>query len=145
MLVYRETGEIELIVTKSQPLINQIFKIAEDGSTYRGRIVQIKTTNSKEAFDIYLKHGYKKIFQSYRYFPKTKDDEIIKELENTNMETHTFNQEALSIREIVQKAVKEAIDSERNRQRNERKKNVVHNITPDMDLGAYSPIEYNWL
>lgn len=141
MLVYRETGEIELIVTKSQPLISQIFKIAEDGNTYRGRIVQIKTTNSKEAFDIYLKHGYNKIFQSYRYFPKTKDDEIIKELENTNMETHTFNQESLSIREIVQKAVREAINDEIYGNKQKRKEEMVYNITPDMDLGQSSPIE----
>ena len=142
LLVYRDNGNIELIVTKERSLINKIFRIAEEGRTYGGRITQIKTSTSDEALDIYKKHGYTHVFKSYRYFPKTKDDEIIKELENTDMETHTFNQPALSLREVIQKAVKEAIDKEIYGQKR-LKNNKGFRISPDINLGKFSPIELN--
>lgn len=145
LLIYKEDGEIDLVITKTQSVIDDIFNRATYTDSPANKITQIKATKSTEALQICIQNGYLRVFKTYRWWPRTKDDKIIKELESLDMETHSFKQQSLSLRETIQKAVKEAIDSEINKQRNERKKNLVHNITPDMDLGAYSPIEYNGL
>lgn len=141
MLVYRDTGEVELIVTKSRELIEKIFSIADSGSSYRGKIIEIKTSDKPEAFEIYQKHGHQHIFKSYRYFKQTRDDEIIKELESTDMKTYTFDNKepAESLRESIKMAVREAIYTEIYGK--QPKQEIVFNITPDMDLGEHSPIE----
>lgn len=134
---YHYGGDIRLTTTSSQEIIKQIC----DFNFYNRNSHQVIITNDSQIIDFLFEKGYKKNFRTWRYWPvadkdwlnilDNADKQIIKNPKYMNENKERRNIDNI-IKETIDRFIMEKIGSD----------DVVE-ISPDMDLGAYSPLEIN--
>lgn len=128
---YRSDNDIHLTTTSSQELINQICDFN------RNRLSkQVVITNDKRMIDLLFERGYKKNFRTWRYWPVAGGD-VLNMLNSVEKDVlinnNSINENKRSIDYIINETINKFII--------EKFSADVCNITPDMDLGLYSPLE----
>lgn len=132
---YHYGRDIRLTTTNSQEIIKQIC----DFNFYNKDSHQVIITNDSSVIDVLFEKGYKKNFRTWKYWPvadkdwlnilDNADKQIIKNPKYMNENKERRNIDNI-IKETIDRFIMEKIGSD----------DVVE-ISPDMDLGAYSPLE----
>jgi hypothetical protein len=131
---YRSDNDIRLSMTSSQSLIDTICNFEKSNKTSR----QVIITNDSNVINSLFEMGYKKNFRTWRYW-QVSDKFWLPILDNADKEIKrnpnfmNENKGSLYIDDIISEALNKFIS--------ERVDNDLIDISPDMDLGAYSPLE----
>lgn len=197
LIIYKKNGQVRLILTKSENLIQQILRIEEK----RGDAIKIIKSNDQQLIGLLFGKGYKQLMRTYRFWDLKGNTSLLAEIDNANTEevyvNPMFNVEPKiqnnkqkmifsiktsngvfetevttpndlknKLRERFPKLSDEAIEKLFNNNANYRMveskmntRNIIKEvidefmenefgnngntveITPDMDLGKYSPLE----
>ena len=131
---YRSPGDIRLSTTSSQAVIKDICDFERRNKSSQ----QVIITNDSSVIDVLFEKGYKKNFRTWRYW-SVGGKEWLSILDNadkqilTNLAFMNENKRKRNIDDIINEAFECFI--------NEKMVNEPISITPDMDLGEYSPLE----
>ena len=129
---YRTSGDIRLSTTNNQALINAICDFANKNKSSK----QVIITNDANVIDLLFEKGYKKNFRTWRHW-SVGGKEWLSILDNADKQVLTnpafMNENKRNIDEIINEAFECFI--------NEKMVKEPISITPDMDLGEYSPLE----
>lgn len=131
---YHPSNEIRLTTTNNQEVINKICNFERNT-----KCQQVVISNDSALIDLLFKNGYNKNFRTWRYW-YVNDKEILDMLEsvdkqiikNPNNMNENINKQNLDI--IIQETINRFINEKVSN-------NDIIDITADMDLGAYSPLE----
>jgi hypothetical protein len=131
---YRSGGEVRLSTTNSQQLIDNICN-------FKGRnfVEKVVITNDTELIDFLFSLGYKKNFRTWRYW-NVGNQPWLSKLDNISDKQVIKNPDYMN-ENIRKKSKDEIITEVINKFINEREGNDFVDITPDMNLGLYSPFE----
>lgn len=130
---YRPGGDVRLTTTSSQSVIDKIC----DFEHYNKSSQQVVVTNDSNIIDFLFEKGYKKNLRTWRFW-SIGDKEWLSILDDADKEIKknpNFMNEnkRRGIDEIINEAITNFIM--------EKMGEEICSITPDMDLGAYSPLE----
>lgn len=131
---YRSDNDIRLVTTNNEKLMNAIC----DFNRYNKLSKQVIITNDSNVIDLLFEKGYKKNFRTWRYWQVAGQD-WLSILDNADKEVKknpnimNENKQKRNIDIIISEAINNYIM--------ERIGEDIASITPDMDLGAYSPLE----
>ena len=132
---YHSPSDIRLSTTSSQAVINDICDFERCNKSSQ----QVIITNDSSVIDVLFEKGYKKNFRTWRYWSvgdkdwlnilDNADKQIIK---NPNKMNESKQKRSLDdiIKEAIDRFINEKVGGE-----------DIVDITADMDLGAYSPLE----
>jgi hypothetical protein len=134
---YHSSTDIRLSTTSSEELIRQICDFEHRNKSSQ----QVIITNDSSVIDVLFENGYKKNFRKWKYWSvgdkdwlnilDNADKQIIKNPNRMNENKQKRNLDTI-IKEAIDRLINEKVGEE----------NAVE-ITADMDLGAYSPLEIN--
>ena len=133
---YRSNDDIRLVTTNNEKLMNAIC----DFTRYNPRSRQVIITNDSTVIDLLFEKGYNKNFRTWRHWQVAgKDwlsilDNADKEIKK-NPKFMNENKVKRNIDEIICETINNFI-----REKIEDNGDDI-SITPDMNLGLYSPIE----
>jgi hypothetical protein len=131
---YRSPSDIRLSITSSQAVIKDICDFERRNKSSQRVII----TNDSSVIDVLFEKGYKKNFRTWRYW-SVGGKEWLSILDNADKQVLTNpafmneNKRKRNIDDIINEAFECFI--------NEKMVNEPISITPDMDLGEYSPLE----
>ena len=131
---YHSPSDIRLSTTSSQAVIKDICDFERRNKSSQRVII----TNDSSVIDVLFERGYKKNFRTWRYW-SVGGREWLSILDNadkqilTNPAFMNENKRKRNIDDIINEAFECFI--------NEKMVNEPISITPDMDLGEYSPLE----
>ena len=131
---YHSPSDIRLSTTSSQAVIKDICDFERRNKNSQRVII----TNDSSVIDVLFEKGYKKNFRTWRYW-SVGGREWLSILDNADKQVLTNpafmneNKRKRNIDDIINEAFKRFI--------NEKMVNEPISITPDMDLGEYSPLE----
>jgi hypothetical protein len=134
---FHSVGDIRLTTTSNSELINKIC----DFKLYNKNSRQVIITKDSKVIDFLFEFGYNRNFRTWRYWPIT-DKKILNILDSADKEViknfdkmdESISQRSIDIiiQETLNRFISERIGDEE-----------VFDISSDMDLGAYSPLEIN--
>lgn len=134
----RSDSDIRLTMTSSQALIDKISNFDKANSFSRKVII----TNDPGIINNLFELGYRKNMRTWRYWPMSNKLGLIDMLNNIDEKYKKVEENPRYMNENRQKRNIDNIISETlNRLISERMDDESFDITPDMDLGAYSPLE----
>lgn len=131
---YRSPSDIRLSITSSQAVIKDICDFERRNKSSQRVII----TNDSSVIDVLFEKGYKTNFRTWRYW-SVGGKEWLSILDNADKQVLTNpafmneNKRKRNIDDIINEAFECFI--------NEKMVNEPISITPDMDLGEYSPLE----
>lgn len=128
---FRSDNDIRLSTTNNKELISAICDFEKRNKLSR----QVIITNDSIVIDKLFEMGYKKNFRTWRYWPIT-DKFLLSILDDADKEIKKNPMYMNENRTIIDKIINETV----NRFLSERINDTI-DIDPDMDLGAYSPLE----
>lgn len=129
---YKSPDDIRLVTTNNQALINAICDFQKRNKTSK----QVIITNDAKVIDLLFEKGYKKNFRTWRYWQVAGKEwlGILDDAEKEILKNPAF------MTENKRRNINDIINETFNRFINEKLTNIIE-ITPDMDLGAYSPFQ----
>jgi hypothetical protein len=132
---YHSPSDIRLSTTSSQALIKDICDFERRNKSSQ----QVIITNDSNVIDVLFEKGYKKNFRTWRYWSvgdkdwlnilDNADKQIIKNPNKMNESKQKRDLDTI-IKEAIDRFINEKVGGE----------DIVE-LTADMDLGAYSPLE----
>lgn len=133
---FRKNGNVHMTMTSNEKLMNLIVS-----NMYRTNYVsKIVICDDYDFIDFLFSLGYRKNMRTWRYW-EVSDKEWLSKLETSNnkvLNNDKMNESKEKFNRITDSIITEVI----NNYINEREGNDSIDITSDMDLGMYSPFEY---
>ena len=137
---YHSDSDIRLTTTNSQALIDAICDFDKRNRSSR----QVIITNDSNIINNLFELGYKKNFRTWRYWPMSNKLGLMSMLDNIDDNNKEVKINPIYMNENRQRRnIDDIITESLNRFISERMRidNDIIDITPDMNLGAYSPLE----
>lgn len=138
IFVFNDNGTIELTNTTSDELIDTIvnYNKTRVRTLKRGGVVKIVKSNDQNLINLLFSNGYEKSMRKYRYW-NVENQPWIKNLDQYNNEViYEKMDENRKLDKIIENTLNSFMDENFDLDSNDAIK-----ITPDMNLGAYSPLE----
>lgn len=138
IFVFNDNGTVELTNTTSDNLVRAIVDYCKkrNSTAKRGLCVKILKSNDQNLIDLIFASGYKKSMRTYRYW-NVENQPWVKNLDQYNNEViYEKMGENKKIEKIIENNINDFISENFDLDSNE-----PIEITPDMNLGAFSPLE----
>ena len=143
ILVFNDTNHIELslIASTNQSLLNRIINVNTNKDKFRedkrGKTTAIWTSNDSDFINLLFNNGYSRVFRTYKYW-NIENKPFVEELFNLPHEI-VFKNDMKESKKTISQIINEELNSYIKKQT----KGDYIEITPDMDLSEYSPLEIN--
>jgi len=142
ILVFTENHiELSLISSTNQSLLNRIINVNTNKDKFRedkrGKTTAIWTSNDSDFINLLFNNGYSRVFRTYKYW-NIENKPFVEELFNLPHEI-VFKNDMKESKKTISQIINEELNSYIKKQT----KGDYIEITPDMDLSEYSPLEIN--
>jgi hypothetical protein len=136
LLVYLRNGEIQLSLTTSRTVIDEIIKYCSDNKA----VDKICISNNAELINFLFDKGYKRAFRTYRYW-RIGDKPWVGQMAKWDYDMQVIlpNRNS-SLAETQQKSIKQIIKEVIDQYFQDEDEDCVP-LTPGMNLGLKSPLE----
>ena len=131
---FNRDGSVRLTTTSSQTVINQICKFSG-----RPNVKEVVITNDTDIIETLFKKGYRINMRTWRYWDIKSETDILQMLSDTSNKQVIPNPEFVA--ESRKRRSSEIINEVINDFIRRKTEDDSITITPEMDLGAYSPFE----